>query len=294
MVKCHHFYIRAEDPEKVSFEISELISTSSILLDAIAVTVIDNGYILPARNDKGHPLTISRTTDSDVSVTKKASSEWYILNVEPEFNSDQARNLAALLMKSYHVDLFAEDNTISANSQSATAEIIGTSHWLMQKENRESKSPSEQLSLAISIASNIHLGQFDRGGKPYILHPLHLMQQLLFDHELAAIAVLHDVIEDGDGEVTLDSLKASGFSSRVVDALSLLTHKPDQDYMEDYIEGICTNYDAIRVKRKDLEHNSNITRLKGVRQSDFARAEKYHKAFIRLGEAKLKLIAKED
>ena len=53
---------------------------------------------------------------------------------------------------------------------------------------------NEQLALAISIANDAHLNQFDKAGKPYILHPLHLMTQLMFDTELAIIAVLHDVI----------------------------------------------------------------------------------------------------
>lgn len=144
----------------------------------------------------------------------------------------------------------------------------------------------EQLAEAIDIASEVHLGQFDRGGKPYILHPLHLMNQLLFDVELAAIAVLHDVIEDSDGNVVLEDLIIKGFSERVISALHLLSHKDGDVYLEVYIKNIMSNYDAIRVKRKDLEHNSDITRLKGVKPKDLARMEKYHKAFIMLGEAK--------
>ncbi len=150
-----------------------------------------------------------------------------------------------------------------------------------------SKTPEKQLSLAIHIASDVHLDQFDKGGNPYILHPLHLMQQLLFDKELAAIAVLHDVIEDSAGAITIGFLRSEGFSERVLAALELLTHNEGQNYLESYIPSICTNYDAIRVKRKDLEHNSNITRLKGVRPKDLERIDKYHRAFILLGEAKL-------
>lgn len=67
--------------------------------------------------------------------------------------------------------------------------------------------------------------------------------------------------------------------------MNLLTHDPDDGYSE-YIRKISGNYDAIRVKRKDLEHNSDITRLKGVTQKDIDRIEKYHNAFTHLGEAK--------
>ena len=141
----------------------------------------------------------------------------------------------------------------------------------------------QQLSKAVNIAAHAHVAQFDKGGKPYILHPIHLMSQLLFDTQLATIAVLHDVVEDSNW--TLADLKREGMSARVISALMCLTHEKGQSY-EDYIEGICTNYDAIRVKRKDLEHNSEITRLKGVGPKDIARMEKYHKAFVRLTEAK--------
>ncbi len=67
----------------------------------------------------------------------------------------------------------------------------------------------------------------------------------------------------------------------------LLTHQKNVPY-EEYIDNMCDNYDAIRIKRKDLEHNSDITRLKGVTEKDLARMEKYHKAFIKLGEARAK------
>jgi (p)ppGpp synthase/HD superfamily hydrolase len=145
----------------------------------------------------------------------------------------------------------------------------------------------QQLSHAIQIAASAHLDQYDKGGKPYILHPLHLMTQLLFDVQLATIAVLHDVVEDS--QITLDSLSKMGFSKRVTDALDLLTHKKEMSY-EQYIESICINYDAVRVKRKDLEHNSDITRLTGIQDKDLKRIEKYHRAFVRLSKAKKDLL----
>jgi len=109
---------------------------------------------------------------------------------------------------------------------------------------------NRQLGRAITIAVEAHTDQYDKGGRPYILHPLHLMDQLIFDTELAIIAVLHDVVEDSDWSV--DNLYAEGFSTRVLDALKLLTHDPKDSY-DEYIEKICSNYDAIRVKRKDLK-----------------------------------------
>lgn len=142
---------------------------------------------------------------------------------------------------------------------------------------------NKQLAKAIEIATVAHKDQYDKSGNPYILHPLHLMQQLMYDKELATIAVLHDVVEDSS--ITLEQLHGMGFSNRVIFALTLLTHDIDITY-EQYIDNMCCNYDAIRVKRKDLQHNSDITRLKGIRQKDLDRVEKYHRAFVKLGEAK--------
>ena len=144
----------------------------------------------------------------------------------------------------------------------------------------------EQLARAIVIATNIHAGQFDKGGKPYILHPIRLMMQLMFDTQLATIAILHDAIEDSKGALTIEDLEEMGFSPRVLSALRLLTHDPKDDYLGVYIVAICGNWDAVRVKRKDLDDNSRITRLKGIRPKDHDRIEKYHKAYLMLTGAK--------
>lgn len=143
------------------------------------------------------------------------------------------------------------------------------------------------LNNAISVATLAHRHDVDKSGKPYILHPLKLMFDLMYDPELATIAVLHDVIEDSNA--TIETLKETNyFNDRVLNALELLTHDPGDSY-EEYIEKICTNLDAITVKRKDLQHNSDITRLKGVTDYDLARIKKYHKAFLRLGKARNEL-----
>jgi len=171
----------------------------------------------------------------------------------------------------------------SANSTSFIGiDELGDEHFMTAEDLFERKGIGmKNLDKAILLAAEAHAGQFDKGGKPYILHPLHLMQQLLFDPELAQIAVLHDVVEDSN--MTFEQLVKLGFSNRVIDALTLLTHNPSDSY-EDYILGIATNQDAIKVKRKDLEHNSDITRLKGVTDKDLERMKKYHKAFLFLGE----------
>ena len=142
----------------------------------------------------------------------------------------------------------------------------------------------EKLHLAMDIAKDAHEGQTDRGGQPYILHPYHIMSRFMFDPELASIAVLHDVVEDS--EWTIDAISESGFSVRVCSAIDLLTHEKGQEYLSGYIEGMCGNYDAVRVKMEDIKHNSDVTRLPKIGSSDLKRLKKYHNAFLRLSDAK--------
>jgi hypothetical protein len=46
------------------------------------------------------------------------------------------------------------------------------------------------------------------------------------------------------------------------------------------VKRVSTNKDATRVKLEDLRDNSDITRLKGVRQKDFERVQKYNRAYL--------------
>lgn len=134
------------------------------------------------------------------------------------------------------------------------------------------------LGKAIALASEVHKEQKDNGGNAYILHPIRVMMRLrTTDEELMSIAILHDVIEDSDWTVEL--LEKQGFSQRVITALRFLTHDPNEPY-EDYIKKISCNVDAAKIKLEDLRDNSDITRLKGLREKDFKRMEKYHRAFL--------------
>lgn len=133
------------------------------------------------------------------------------------------------------------------------------------------------LGTAIKIASNVHLGQFDRGGNPYILHPLWVMHKVRHLGEVYMIvAVLHDVVEDTD--LTFSDLSDYGFNNEVIEALKLLTHDKHLPYL-DYVMNLASNEIAREVKLRDLEHNSKITRLKGLREKDFERLIKYQTAY---------------
>ena len=139
------------------------------------------------------------------------------------------------------------------------------------------------LDKAIALTAEKFEGKFDKGGQPYILHCLHVMNAVCpnqDDHELMCIAVMHDLVEDTD--VTLGDLYALGFSQRVVSGVDCMTHRGGEDYMDVYIRRIALNPDTRLVKRYDLDHNSQMMRMKGLREKDFRRIEKYHRAYAYL------------
>lgn len=135
---------------------------------------------------------------------------------------------------------------------------------------------TEKTKLALSIATKAHEGQVDKGGLPYILHPIHLAKEM--DEEDACIvALLHDVVEDSP--VTFEDLSPH-FSPTILKALRLLTHREDEAYA-DYIKRLKTNPLAKKVKLADLRHNGNEERLAKAHISPEKRkslTEKYQKA----------------
>jgi len=138
----------------------------------------------------------------------------------------------------------------------------------------------EMLNKMLVLATTRHAGQFDRGGNPYILHPLKVMYYLKSnDEELQCIALAHDLVEDTD--TTYSELREMGFSERVIQGIVALTKVRGESY-DEYKERVKANPDAVRVKMADLRHNTDIRRLKGVTDKDLARIEKYHRFYTEL------------
>lgn len=127
---------------------------------------------------------------------------------------------------------------------------------------------------ALEICYKAHEGQYDKGGEPYVKHPVFVAEQM-DDEYLVCVALLHDVVEDT--EYTLQDLITCGFPDEIIEAVKCITKEKGMDYM-DYIKIVKTNPMATKVKLKDLEHNSDLSRLKHVDESAYRRLEKYKKA----------------
>lgn len=138
----------------------------------------------------------------------------------------------------------------------------------------------EMLNAMLVLTTNAHAGQYDRGGRPYILHPLKVMHYLKTDdEELQCIALGHDVIEDTS--VTYQDLRSAGMSERVIEGIRALTKQPGETY-DEYKERVFANRDAMLVKRCDLRHNTDIRRLKGVSERDLERMVKYQRFYLEI------------
>lgn len=106
------------------------------------------------------------------------------------------------------------------------------------------------------VATEESKTSFRRDGvTPQIEHPRAVVAILrdegATDEELAT-AWLHDLIED-EG-VTVEELQDLGFPTSVVNAVSLLTHKENEPYL-DYIRRLVGNEIARKVKIADIRAN---------------------------------------
>lgn len=138
------------------------------------------------------------------------------------------------------------------------------------------------LNKMLVLATNSHSGQYDKGGNPYILHPIKVMHYLKSDdEELQCIALGHDMIEDTT--VTYQQLQEEGFTSRIIEGIRALTKVRGETY-DEYKNRVFANEDAMRVKMADLRHNTDIRRLKGVSDKDIKRTAKYHSFYMEILE----------
>ena len=124
------------------------------------------------------------------------------------------------------------------------------------------------LERAIVIAAEGHAGVKDKGGAPYILHPLRMILGLSSNDE-RIVAVLHDVCEDCPGW-TLPRLRAEGFSEQIIEALDAVTKRDGEDY-ENFARRAAANPIGRKVKLADLADNCDLSRIAKPTEVDHQR-----------------------
>ena len=145
------------------------------------------------------------------------------------------------------------------------------------------------LEKAIKIAAEAHTGQVDKGGNPYILHPLRVMLSLGTEEE-RIVGVLHDVVEDCDGW-TWEQLKDQGCSDEIIEALQSVSKTPREEaeyrslsedkklahYLE-FIKRAKSNKIGRNVKAADINDNLDISRIDNMAERDLHRLNRYKAA----------------
>ncbi len=134
---------------------------------------------------------------------------------------------------------------------------------------------------ALCLAVRAHDGQYDKGGSPYILHPLAVMNLLSNENE-RILALLHDTVEDTD--VTNEEVR-EGFGDVIADALDCLTHRKNETY-EEYIDRVASNPLSVDVKLADLRHNMDLSRIPDPTEKDWERIRKYKRVREKLARYK--------
>lgn len=134
------------------------------------------------------------------------------------------------------------------------------------------------LERAIEIAARTHVGQVDKGGAPYILHPLRVMLRVAPGAQ-QIVAVLHDVVEDS--EVMFEDLEREGFSAEMISGLRAVTKVENESY-EDFVARAALDPVGRAVKLADLMENSDLSRIAQPSQKDLERVQKYRRAIAYL------------
>ena len=110
-----------------------------------------------------------------------------------------------------------------------------------------------------------------------VAHAFRVARQLQDDDDAWLVGLFHDLLEDT--ELNAEVLLASGVPSRVVEAVVVLTKRPDEPYAR-YIERVCANDLARRVKVADLQDN-----LAQIEEGEKQLRLRYESALRKLSDA---------
>ena len=128
---------------------------------------------------------------------------------------------------------------------------------------------------ALAIAREAHHGHVDKGGAPYLGHPVRVAGACRSD-DAKIVALLHDVVEDCEGW-SFARLRTEGFSEAVLAGIESVTKRAGETY-DDFVRRAAGNPLGREVKLADLADNMDLSRIAQPTQQDLDRIEKYRKA----------------
>lgn len=132
------------------------------------------------------------------------------------------------------------------------------------------------LAKAIEISAFWHGGTTDKGGNPYIEHPMRVaMRCKTINGKI--VAWMHDVPEDT--KCTFKMLKSYGFTTEILHSLDCVTKRYGEDYEDFILRAYEDTIAREEVKPADIKDNLDWSRLPpNPTDKDFERVKKYTKA----------------
>ena len=134
---------------------------------------------------------------------------------------------------------------------------------------------------AHAICALIHVGDYDKGGTSYRLHPEEVAAAS-DDPTFKAVAYLHDTVEDHPDSISIDFIRGF-FDDEIADAVDAISKRDEEKYW-DYIDRVKQCELARRVKIADLKHNMRADRLKDGDKGFDSLMRRYEKALSILEE----------
>lgn len=153
----------------------------------------------------------------------------------------------------YHV------KTASAMVDSVIAEL--GEEWVGDVEGIGFQINSPLVAKSYALAVKAHAQIKRSSGEVYLNHPLRVaraLQEAGFNHEVIAVALLHDAVEDSD--MTLGTLRRHGFNERIISGVDSVTKRDGETY-EDAIERASAHPIGRLVKLSDNLDNSSDEQL---------------------------------
>lgn len=149
------------------------------------------------------------------------------------------------------------------------------------------------LGQVIALVSDAFKDVTDKSGQPYILHCFAVMEGarhrgITCQFELAA-AFAHDLCEDKPHRMIELASICSQYdgAKKTCEWVGHLSRRHQETYHEFITRIIDHNLiNLIKIKQADIEHNSLVTRLKGVTDNDISRMKKYSISYLELDAAR--------
>lgn len=149
-------------------------------------------------------------------------------------------------------------------------------HWLYYFSLEEFKKIKEETDLyekAKKIVDPIFKNDFDKGGTPYLEH-LYYVSNGGETLEEKVVGLLHDIIEDKN--IIQQDLLEIGFPLEIAEVVDLLSRDKNKETYSSYMDRVIesNNITVLRTKRRDMEHNMDLSRIPNPTEKDYQRTEK--------------------